>query len=255
MTAAGRPSLVRVVGTMGGAVLDTAGELSLRERGVHLRLDGGEVALRYDGLDGADTDGLALVLVGRDGAALRLEGHPDASAVAEDVLERGASVPEFTRGLRAFASVRGHAGSDHDIFFGPLLAARRAVHEARTTVARLQAVVPNALKEELAIARAQLAVRRYPSERDAGDRRALTVELEELQGPIEAAIERVGHAADAWRTAPRSVRLRAWRGWCDAFTAAWEAADAAWIAALPVLADSRGSEGALWRRVLKRGPA
>jgi hypothetical protein len=249
------PSLVRVVGSVGGAPLDAAGALSLTDRAVRVRLDGGEVALTFDGLDGADTDGLVLVLVGRDGAALRFEGLPNAAMFADEVLERGATVPEFTRGLRAFASVRGDAGSDHDVFFTPLLAARRAVHAATTTAARLHAVVSDAVIEQLSAARIELATRRFPNERDAGDRRALQVELEELQAPLIAALLYVDHAADAWRTTPRAARLRAWRDWCRAFTAVWEAADAAWMAALPALADSRGAEGAMWRRVLKRGPA
>ena len=246
------PAAVRVVGDAGGALLDAAGELSLTDRYVRIRLDAGEVALAYDALDGADTDGLVLVLVGRDGAALRLEGLSHAGAVAADILERAATVPEFTRGLRAFASVRGAAGSDHDVFFGPLLAARRAVHDATTTAARVSAVVPTALVEQLAAGRGELARRRFSSEREAGDRRALMVELEELEAPVDAALRRVGHAADAWKTSPRSASLRAWREWCAAFTAAWEAADTAWLAALPALADSRGAGGALWRRVLKR---
>jgi hypothetical protein len=246
---------VRVVGVAGDLTLDTAAELTLTDRFVRLSLDRGDVALAYEGLDGAQSDGLLLVLAGRDGAALRVEGLPRAPLVADEICERGATVPEFTRGLRAFASVRGDVGSDHDVFFGPLLTARRAVHEAPSAAARIRAVSPAALREALAAARLELARRRWPDERDAGDRRALLVELEELQAPVLAAVTAVGHAAEAWASSPGAARLREWRRWCAAFTAVWEAADAAWLAALPALADSRGADGALWRRVLKRSKA
>lgn len=255
MTGGPRPAPVRVVGVTGGATLDTAADFALTDRYVRLALAGGEVAITWDGLDGAESDGLVLTLAGRDGAALRIEGLPRAALVADEICERGAIVPEFTRGLRAFASVRGAAGSDHDAFFAHLLSARRAVHEAPGVAARIRAVSPAGLREAFAAGRLELARRRWPDDRDAGDRRALVVELEELEAPVVAALEALGLAAEAWGSSPGSAKLREWRRWCAAFTAVWEAADAAWIAALPALADSRGAEGALWRRVLKRGGA
>lgn len=252
MTAGARPAPVRVIGVTGGATLDAAAEFTLTDRYVRLALAGGEVAITYDGLDGADSDGLVLTLAGRDGAALRVEGLARASHVADEIAERGARLPEFTRGLRAFASVRGEAGSDHDVFFGPLLAARRAMHDAPSAAARVGAMAPAPLREAVAAARAELGRRRWPDERDAGDRRALIVELEELEAPLLDALDRVGFAAEAWTGSPGAAKLREWRRWCAAVTAVWEAADAAWIAALPALTDSRGAEGALWRRVLAR---
>lgn len=242
---------VRVRGTMGGAPLDAAAELVLDATHVRLRHAAGEVALPWAALDGAAADGPVLVLVGRDGAAIRCEGLPDARTTAAEVRERGADVPELTRSLRGFASVKGAPGSDHDQFFAPLLEARRTMHTAPNAAARLQAFDTTRIGAGMDAARNALASTRWPAERDAGNRRALSAELEELIGPVHAALAQVALAADACRAAPDAAWLRAWREWCTALGVVWVAADTAWLAVMPALADSRGASGALWRRVLR----
>lgn len=254
--APGTPWPVRVRGRLGGEALDAGAELVLGPAHLLLRHSGGEVALPWSALDGAVEDGPVLVLAGRDGSALRCEGLPDARSVAAMVRDLGTDVPELTRGLRGFASVKGAPGSDHDLFFGPLLAARRALHAATSADARLAAVDPAQLEAALAEAAQTLAARRWPGEREAGDRRALAAELEDLLAPVRSALVRLAAAADGVRSAPPAGALRAWRMWCDQLIGVWSAADDAWLAALPALADSRGASGALWRRVLgRKGPA
>ncbi|HZF68947.1 MAG TPA: hypothetical protein VEZ47_12970, partial [Gemmatirosa sp.] len=66
--------------------------------------------------------------------------------------------------------------------------------------------------------------------------------------------------ADVVRAADDAARPAAWRAWAACMASAFAAADRAWIAALPALADARGGRGRLWRRVLRgrgadsRGP-
>jgi hypothetical protein len=257
MTGGGPPSgegraawPVRVRGVLGGATLDAAAELLLAPAHVRLRHAAGDVALPWASLDGAMADGPVLVLVGRDGTAVRCEGLPNARAVAEEVRELGTDVPELTRSLRGFASIKGAPGADHDTFFGPLLEARRALHAARSAAERLAAFDARRVSTALEASRLALAARRWPAERDAGNRRALHAEMEDLMAPVHRALDGVALAADAWRSSPDAAVLRTWRAWCAAVGAVWVAADSAWLAAMPALADSRGASGAFWRRVL-----
>ncbi|MBI3790618.1 MAG: hypothetical protein HY275_07045 [Gemmatimonadetes bacterium] len=48
-------------------------------------------------------------------------------------------------------------------------------------------------------------------------------------------------------------RLLHWRSWVAALRAVFSAADGAWEAMLPALAEPRGTAGSFWRRVLGRG--
>jgi hypothetical protein len=86
----------------------------------------------------------------------------------------------------------------------------------------------------------------------APDRRALEAELLELAEPLLDAVRALGDAGDAVRAAPADRRLVAWRAWAAALADAFARADRCWIAALPALADARGSQGRFWRRVLRR---
>jgi hypothetical protein len=244
---------VRVRGQFGGAPIDVDATLAFGAEGFTLALPAGEVTLPWDVLDGVRATDDAVELIGRDGTATRLEGLPAPARVAEGMRASAQVVPELTTGLRGFASVHGAPGSDHDVFFGPLLDARRAAAEAIDPEARLSAFDAAVLREAFVKARRTLATRRFADDARAGDRRALIVELEELMAPAEDALGEVAAAADAVRDAREEDVLRAWRRWLAALGATWEALDQAWLGALPVLADSRGVQGSFWRRLLRRG--
>lgn len=249
----GNPVPVRVRGRVGDDLLDARGTLAFLADAVTVSLDGREIGLPYSALDGVTVDDGALVFARRDGAALRLDDLPDPHAAEALALDLGQQVPEVTRGLRGFASVTGAPGSDHDVFFGPLIAARRAAHVAAGPDARREAFDARRLREALGAAAAALAGRRFPAPEDAGDRRALEAELDDLLAPAYRALDALAIAGTDVAMAPGAMRIRAWRGWCEALQRVFAAADGAWLAALPALADSRGAKGALWRRVLRRG--
>lgn len=248
----GVPQTVQAEGYLGASRVQATGELVLLESSFRLRLGSGDVVLAYDALDSASVDRDELVLAGRDGAALRLSGLADAAATALAIAELAETVPEVTRGLRGFASVKASAGSDHDVYFGPLIAARREAHAAPDARRRVTAFGASAVGEALTVAAEELAQRRFPLESDVADRRALRVEIDEQLLAVRRELSALDLAADAWRGASPSARLRAWRGWCAQLVRVWEAADRGWLTLLPVLADSRGTQGAFWRRVLRR---
>lgn len=158
-------------------------------------------------------------------------------------------LPEFTRSLRALA-VPSAPGSDHDRVFKPLIAARTAANKVQSVDAQVAAFDPARLEREWREAIAALADERHKG--SAPDRRALEAELDTLASPVWGALHALQLAGSAARAATADQRQAAWSKWVDAVQRTFNAADDWWRAALPVLGDSRGRQGALWRRVLRR---
>jgi hypothetical protein len=164
------------------------------------------------------------------------------------------ALPEVTRALRAFGAACGQPGSDHDRWFAPLVAALRTAraHVESDPATPWRAVERVDAARTAAAFRAVLAA--LAAERAAGsapDARALEAELEELCAPVLAALDDLGAHAAAVLAADEAGRPHAWRAWATALGGAFASADRCWIAALPVLADARGSHGRLWRRLLR----
>ena len=158
-------------------------------------------------------------------------------------------LPEFTRSLRALA-VPSAPGSDHDVIVLPLLEARRAAQRATSLEQQLAAFDATRLDRAWRGAIATLAERRRP--KSLPDRRALGAELELLAEPVWEALAELRRRAEATRLARGyAARRPAWERWVEGVRALFRSADAWWEAALPTLADSRGRDGAFWRRVLR----
>lgn len=160
-------------------------------------------------------------------------------------------LPEFTRSLRALA-VPSAPGSDHDRVFKPLIQARTAAHKVQAPEAKIAAFDAARLEREWREAIAALAAARHGG--SAPDRRALEAELGDLGAPLWSALARMQHAAQAARAAAGPARRVAWDAWVASVQQVFDAADDWWRAALPVLGDSRGRQGSLWRRILRRTP-
>lgn len=160
-------------------------------------------------------------------------------------------LPEFTRSLRALA-VASAEGSDHDIVFRPLLDARRAAHKATSVDQQLAALDAAKLERAWRGAIATLAERRHP--KSLPDRRAVGAELELLATPLWRRLATLKAAAEATRLARAEDKRAQWEQWVEAVRQTFRAADDWWEACLPVLADSRGRRGVLWRRILGDGP-
>lgn len=160
-------------------------------------------------------------------------------------------LPEFTRSLRALA-VPSQPGSDHDRVFKPLIAARTAAAKVQSVEAQVAAFDPARLEREWREAIAALAAARHAA--SAPDRRALDAELDALAAPVWSALRALQQAGAAAKAAGGEQRRHAWLAWVEAVQRTFDAADDWWRAALPVLGDSRGRSGALWRRILRRSP-
>src|SRR5690606_1680554 len=87
-------------------------------------------------------------------------------------------VGEVMRASRAAGSRRAGAGSEHDRFFAPFLAARLQLAEAADARARLDAANARELRSAVTGVVTHFAASRFPD--DAADRRALLAELEEI---------------------------------------------------------------------------
>lgn len=173
------------------------------------------------------------------GVAVALQ--PREASQGVELLRRGRELerlayelPELTRGLRGVGTRRGASGADHDLWFGPLLAARHQAAAAGDWRARAAALAPDPLRERAARALEELAAVRYPA--SPPDRRALAAELEGCAEPLDAAFGALARAAAELHAADDAVRVAAWRGWVGAARQCFAAADAGWLAMAPVLA-------------------
>lgn len=157
------------------------------------------------------------------------------------------ALPEFTRSLRSLA-VPSKPGSDHDQIFTPLIQARSLANKAQSVEAQLAAFDAARLERAWRAAIAALAAARHKD--SAPDRRALDAELDLLAATLWERLAAMSAAAERARIAKRDDRRAEFESWVERVREVFRAADDWWSDALPVLADSRGRSGSLWRRVL-----
>ena len=148
------------------------------------------------------------------------------------------TLPEFTRSLRAFASVHALGTREHDLVFGPLIAARRSASRVLAPEARAAAFDADRLRRATMDAIGAIAKERAGM--DVSHRRALEASLEEAAGPTWRALDAIGIAAVSLRGAPSANRAEAWQVWCDAVQELFNAADAFWLAAEALAPRRRG---------------
>ena len=156
------------------------------------------------------------------------------------------ALPEFTRSLRHFASVEALADADHEVVFGPLLAARKAAARVSGMDARLAAFDAGRLRRALGDAIDALTAARHP--KSAPDRRALVAELEELAAPIVFALERVDRDAERVRAARSDTLDSAWATWVTDVHDVFASTDRFWGEARPVLGRAPLRRDGAWRR-------
>lgn len=245
----------RLRGAWQDRALDYDARLTLDERVVHIDVETDtpqRVAVPVDALAGAAVaDGvLALHLV--DGRRLVLYGSPHLEGLRHQLEAVTCDFPSQMLSLRHFGSERSAPGSDHDRWFEALLVARRVAGESRTIETQRRAFDAGRLGRHAHVTREGWAASRFEN---AADRRALEAELEEIAIPYGTALFAVEAAALALRQADEATQFAEWRIWQATVRTAFRAADEVWAAMVPVLADSRGAKGALWRRLLRRSGA
>lgn len=254
-TASPTPTMrARLHGLHRGADVSGEVEVVVEERGLRLALAGGpSLPVLWAALDGVSVAGPAVTLFLIGDEVLELENVDDAAALARLVAERACRLGELTMALRGLGSARARPGSDHQRFYGPLLAARRALEGARGPEAQLDAVNAESLAASLRASIGSFAADRYPD--DAADRRALEAELLDYADGLLRALARLAAARDAARRSPTDERFARWRDWVTELRAVFAEHDRTWIAALPALCDPRVPQrGGFWRRLLRGTP-
>ncbi len=226
-----------------------------------VRLDGTMLRISYDpdaptlldipvdSLVGANIDEDALTVHRRDGGVVTLFDSSHLDGLRHRLEATVCVFPAQTLSLRSFGSERSAPGSDHDQWFDALLSARRMAEESRTVETQRRAFDATRLLRHAQITRAGWAATRFDGD---ADRRALEAELEEIGAPYSTALRQLEHAALRLRQSADDRQFETWRRWTATVHRAFRAADDVWAAMVPVLADSRGTSGAFWRRVLRR---
>jgi hypothetical protein len=137
-------------------------------------------------------------------------------------------LPEFTRSLRGFASVRALGTRDHELMFGPLLAARRSATRVLAPEAKAAAFDADRLRRSLLDGIAATATDRAGADVALG--RAYAARVEERAAPAFAALTELAASAAALRAAQPGTRATRWDAWCSAVQILFAAVDLLWLA-------------------------
>jgi hypothetical protein len=212
-----------------GHEIASSGSAMLTADVVMISAAASRLAVPVEDLDGAHVEPMRVTLFHRSGDVIEIKGI-DVERLGREIIAHACEVPELTVPLRALGSTRGRPGVDHDRFFGPFLAARRAAARAADPESRLAAVDCQALGAAVGVTVRELAAERYPKQ--PAERRAMEAELADLAQPVVASLEALAAAADTARRAPDDSRFVRWREWAGAYRDVFRAADQCWLAAI-----------------------
>ncbi len=212
---------------MRGREINATAEVSLDDQAITLAWEAATPwRLTVDGLDGIEHGPSQLTLYLDGGDVIDLSGDDQLRAVALQLMAQACTMPELTRGLRTLGSLRGTPGAAHDVWFAPLLSARRAVQGV--TDAQRQLTLVDAGELGLAMQRAMAELAALTAPDDAARQRAIEAALEEEAEPMFVALHRMALAADALSGSALDTRFADWRRWVLALRAVFNAADDAW---------------------------
>ena len=222
------PIRLRVVGLVRGREIDRYADVSLDDATLVLNGEN-EKSWRVplDRLDGVVLHEARLSIYTSAGDVLDVSGDDRVRTLMAQLLDRACVMPELTRGLRSLGSLRGSPGAAHDMWFGPLLAARRAVAGVTDALRQVTLVDAGALGEAMRSSMAQLAALKSPS--DVAVQRAIEAMLEEESTEVFVALGRLGLAANTLVGSAPDTRLADWRRWVDALRDVFAQVDDAWL--------------------------
>jgi hypothetical protein len=242
------PDPVTIWALWRGTEMSGSGTATLTADVVMISTGTSRLAVPIEDLDGAHVEPARLSLFHRSGDVIEISGS-EAVRLGREIVAHACEVPELTVPLRALGSTRARPGVDHDKFFGPFLAARRAAARANDAEGRLAAVDAKTIATAVGTTVRELAADRYPKQ--PAERRAMEAELADLAEPVVASLDALAAAADAARTSSDDVKFVRWRAWASAYRDVFRAADQCWLAAIgsalgPRAAGKRERFG--WRR-------
>jgi hypothetical protein len=229
-----------------GTELAGAGTIALASDAIALSASGARLVVPVGDLDGAHIEPTHLTLFHGSGDIVELTASTGLPAMGRAIIALACEVPELTVPLKALGSTRARPGIDHDRFFGPFLAARRAAARAAEPDTRLAAVDPAALAAGVGRVVQELATERYPKQ--PAERRAMEAELADLAQPVVESLDRLGAAADAARSGPDDSRFSRWRDWSAAYRDVFRAADRCWLQAIESALGPRTVKSSRWGR-------
>lgn len=207
-----------------------------------------KIRIPVDDLQGAVFANEALVLHRCDGSMVTLSGSPHLEGLRHRLEAEVCTFPAQTLSLRGFGSERSAPGSDHDRWFESLLTSRRSAEETRTVETQRRAFDAERLRRHAEVTREAWGAERFER---APDRRALVAELEEIGAPFAVALDQMEGTSSLLRQAPAAAQFAQWRRWTEQVRVTFRAADDVWMAMVPVLADSRGAQGSMWRKLIR----
>ncbi|HYC49511.1 MAG TPA: hypothetical protein VEB19_00255 [Gemmatimonadaceae bacterium] len=135
-------------------------------------------------------------------------------------------LPELTRTLRALGSAR-RGGTSQELFFTPLLEARKRAEGARTAEAKIRAFDASDLRRALEKA-VERIIADWPDDRPS-IRRALRAELSHRVQSYNDALSSLSARAAEASHASDETRLAAWRAWTTQLTLVFDVADRTWM--------------------------
>lgn len=241
----------RLHGNWTDRALDYDAAVELKNRRLRIAFDENTptiLRLPVDDLLGAVYANGELQLHRRDGGMVTLSGSPHLEGLRHRLEAEVCTFPAQTLSLRGFGSERSAPGCDHDRWFEALLTARHLAEETRTVETQRRAFDGERLGRHAIATRDAWAAERFEK---AADRRALVAELEEMGERYSAALVRLDEASGVLRHAPDVAQFESWRSWTGEVQHAFRTADEVWTAMVPVLADSRGAKGSMWRKLIR----
>jgi hypothetical protein len=227
-------------------------ELLADEVRVRLATSDVELVLPFAALDGARLSPGHLTLYAGSGDVIELSGSPDLDEVGKYLKARACALPELTLALRGLGSARAYPGTDHDRFFNPLLAARRAAQRASDPAARLEALQASALAAELERVFHEFAVERFPT--NPAERRALETRFEDLASTVRSSLVKLDAAARAVSAAREDTAFVWWRAWAAECRALFAHVDRCWLGAAPLLSRTPVRAARVWWKPWTRQP-
>jgi hypothetical protein len=241
------PVAVSVWALWRGAEVSAPGTFELLADAARVRVPsaGLDLMIPFAALDGARVSLGHLTLYPSNGDVVELSGAAELGEMGRHLRARACTLPELTLALRGLGSRRANPGPDHDRYFGPLLAARRAAQRASDPAGRLAAMRGTALEAELERVLRAFAGERFPA--SPPDRRALEAELDDLAAPVRTSLRRMDDAARAAGAASDDTAFVWWRAWAAECRALFAHADACWLAAIPALSAVPTSPRRFWR--------
>lgn len=226
---------VAIIGMLRGRRVDGEATVELLADTLHVAWrDAAPWHLSLEGVDGVTFTATDLTLYLAGGDVLSLRGDDRVRTLALQLEGHACTMPELTRGLRAFGSLRGAPGAAHDAWFGPLLAARRAVEGVSDPSRQLGVMDASSLARAMEESLAAIAAVQAPQ--DPARRRAVEAALEEEAEPFFLALHRLAFAADDLRGSAPDTRIAAWRRWIAALREVYAAADDGWGRAASITA-------------------